>query len=367
MSAGDRPSAIVVGAGIFGASLADALSSRDWRVTLVERYAPGNARSSSGDVSRLLRQAYGRDGSKEEWYARLAGEARSRWKLISTEERCELFIKTGALWLAHQADGFEARSEAVLRKVGAPYERLEPSAVRDVLPELRTDDLLFVLHEPLAGVLRAAEACRVLVRRAARRGTTLICGTAAPDHDAMRVNGQTLAADRIIWACGAWLRTLFQDWAPIEATRQEVFYWDAPPHWRERPVWVDEEHETYGLPDIDGAGLKILSSAPGPPFDPDASSREPDFTAAAQIQAYAADRFPGLGELRLLRAAVMHSELTPSEDFLIGPISPSRATWLMGGGSGHGFKHGPALAAYLADVLEGRAELAEHLLPKRVV
>lgn len=61
-------SAVVVGAGVFGASLAHTLARCDWDVTLVEAHAPGHARASSGGESRLLRYAHGAD----RWHTRLA-------------------------------------------------------------------------------------------------------------------------------------------------------------------------------------------------------------------------------------------------------------------------------------------------------
>jgi sarcosine oxidase len=367
MTAGDSPSAIVIGAGVFGASLAEALSSRGWRVTLVERYAPANVRSSSGDLSRLLRCGHGTGSSTDEWYTRSAWNARARWKEIGEEEDRELLLTTGALWFARDEDGWDTRAETLMGELGVPCERLDPARARELLPGLRTDDLSFVLHEPEAGVLRASEAVRTLVRRSLRRGTELVLGTAVPARDAVVVDGERLTADRIVWACGAWLGKLFPEAAPVRATRQEVLYWDAAPERRQGPAWVDWSVAMYGLPDVDGAGLKILSDRPGPPFDPDTSAREPDPAAVAEVRAYIAHRFPELADVRLLRAAVMHYELTPTRGFLVRPLPGQDRSWLMGGGSGHGFKHGPALGDYVADVLEGRAELAEHLLDPAVV
>ena len=249
-----------------------------------------------------------------------------------------------------------------MRAIGAPVELLSPSSVTDVFPDVQAEDLLFVVHEPGAGILRAAEAVRVLVQRALRRGATLIRGTAVPASDAVVVDGRRFTADRIVWACGAWLGTLFSDSAPVSGTHQDVFYWDTPPSWDAIPPWADQLRGIYGFPDIDGEGAKILFARPGPPINLHSFARVPDLRLAAPLTHYAAHRFPRLGSVRLLRAAVMHYEMTPTEDFLIGPISASERTWLMGGGSGHGFKHGPALADYLADVFEERATLATHLI-----
>ncbi|HEU5309813.1 MAG TPA: hypothetical protein VFV24_00035, partial [Candidatus Eisenbacteria bacterium] len=48
--------------------------------------------------------------------------------------------------------------------------------------------------------------------------------------------------------------------------------------------------------------------------------------------------------------------LTPDTNFLVAPHPEHEHVWLMGGGSGHGFKHGPALAEYVERLLDGREE-----------
>ena len=88
VNSGDGRSAVVVGAGVFGAATADALAGRGWDVTLVEQYAPANSRSSSGDATRLVRCGYGRrfsddpgDDQRNDWYAR------SAWRWLRTMAR----------------------------------------------------------------------------------------------------------------------------------------------------------------------------------------------------------------------------------------------------------------------------------------
>ena len=65
-------SALVVGAGVFGAALADRLVGRGWEVTLVEQFEPGDPRSESGGETRMLRYSHGADS----FYAALAWRAR---------------------------------------------------------------------------------------------------------------------------------------------------------------------------------------------------------------------------------------------------------------------------------------------------
>lgn len=364
LSATDRPSAIIVGAGVFGASVADALSARGWAVTIVERYAPANARSSSGDASRLLRFGHADDPANDEWYTRSAWTARELWRGIAEEEGRDLLVETGAVWFAPSVDGPEAAAEQTMREVGVRCERVSTDELRRHFPDVRTDDLRYGLYEPRAGVLHAAEAVRVLVDRARRRGARLVYGEAQPRADGALVDGAVLVADRVIWACGAWLGQLFPRWAPVTATRQHVFYWDAPPAWRTGPAWLDVHRAFYGFPDIDGLGFKAVDDTVGPPADPDHPDRRPSPIAAAAVRRYLAHRFPALARVEVLRSHVMHYEVTPRRTFLVGPVPDQERVWLFGGGSGHGFKHGPALGRYVADVLEGRRTLEERFAPR---
>src|SRR5436190_5165384 len=70
------PSAVIVGAGVFGSSLARQLAINGWEVTLVEQESPGWAGSSSGGESRLVRFAHGTD----RWYSRSAWHALDLWR-----------------------------------------------------------------------------------------------------------------------------------------------------------------------------------------------------------------------------------------------------------------------------------------------
>jgi sarcosine oxidase len=359
LRSGDSASAVIVGAGIFGTSLADALTARRWEVTLVERYSPANWRSSSGDVSRLLRFGHGAGDGRDEWYTRSAWTALQLWRAIEEEERRELLVNTGAMWLSHTSDGWEAAAEETMHRVGVPLQHVSRDELSAYLPELCTDDLLYGLYEPAAGVLRAAESVQVLFGRARRRGARTVYGSAAPHPDGVFVNDEIISADRVVWACGAWLGQLFPGWAPVTPTRQHVFYWNSPPQWRTGPAWIDSDRGFYGFPDLDGAGLKALSDRCGQPFDLEGGSRQLHPRAEAEAKEYLANRFPALAGIQVLRGYVMHYEMTPDRTFLIGPLPGQDRVWLLGGGSGHGFKHGPALGAYVADLLEGRQQLDE--------
>jgi glycine/D-amino acid oxidase-like deaminating enzyme len=345
-------SAVVVGAGVFGCSIADRLAADGWSVTLVDQFDPGDERASSGGESRLLRCSHG--GS--DWYTDSAWRARQLWRELDRG----LFVESGVAWFARREHGWEEISERALRARRIPVERLEPGSLR-LFPSFSGRDLAFVLLEPAAGVLRARAATQALAARVLARGGRFVLARARPDADSVCLDdGRRLEADRIVWACGAWLGKLFPEIVELRATRQEVLLFCPPHHgWGTPPLpaWADYEGAFYGLGDLDREGVKVASDAVGPTVDPDAELPAPTTDLEQRVHEYLAIRFPELGGAPLARARTCRYELTSDAQFIIAEHPETRGVWLVGGGSGHGFKHGPALAEHVAALLSGEGEV----------
>jgi glycine/D-amino acid oxidase-like deaminating enzyme len=344
-------SAIVVGAGVLGSAVADRLAGAGWAVTLVEAVAPGHVRSGSGGESRLLRCSHGDDL----WHTRNAWRAAELWDELDPA----LLVRAGIAWLARRADGWEAESERVLRAESIPVERLDVADAAALFPSFAGDDLEFVLLEPRAGILRARDATRALAARAVARGAELVASRARPDGAAVALaDGRRLEADRVVWACGAWLPGLFADLVALRITQQDVFFFGAGAEWATPgvPGWVDYDGAAYGLGDLDGRGVKVAPDVEGPPFDAETGARVvlPDHERHAR--AYLAARFPALAQAPVVGTRTCQYEITADTRFLCAPHPAHEGrVWLLGGGSGHAFKHGPALAERMQSWLEGAA------------
>jgi sarcosine oxidase len=339
-------SLVVVGAGVFGASLARHCALGGWSVTLVERVAPGHVRSGSGDESRLIRCGHGPD----EWHTLSARRAWELWHEIDPG----LVVGAGVLWLARRDDGWEAESERTLRALGIPCERVDPAGW---FPSFAGEDVAWALHEPEAGILRARDATRALAEQAVAAGAELVLAEARPEGAAAVLDdGRRLEADRVVWACGAWLPSLFGDLVDLRITQQDVFYFGAGAAWRTPgvPAWIDYDGPAYGLGDLDGRGVKVCSDVEGPPVDPEWAERVPRPEHESLARRLLAERFPALASAPLVGTRTCQYELTPDTRFLIAPHPEhGERVWLLGGGSGHGFKHGPALAERLERWLLG--------------
>jgi sarcosine oxidase len=339
------PAASIVGAGIFGASLAYRLARDGWEVTLYERHEPGHDRAASGGESRLIRYAHG----PEVWYTRSAWRARELWRELEAETGRELLVECGVVWFARREDGWESESERVLRAEGIPVERLAPEDGRRFFPSFEPDGLEFLLWEPEAGVLRAAEATRATAEEAACAGVRVLREAAEPGR---------VEDDVVVWACGAWLASLFPGLVPLRVTRQDLFFLDGGDAWRTPsvPGWVEYDRAVYGTGDLDGIGVKVAPDQEGPPFDPETGARTPDSRNEQAARAYAAERFPALADAPVAVSKSCPYALTPDTNFLLAHHPELDGNWILGGGSGHGFKHGPALAEYAARVVSGAEE-----------
>jgi glycine/D-amino acid oxidase-like deaminating enzyme len=334
--------ALVVGAGVTGASVARELARRGAAVTLAEQYAPGTVRSASGGDTRLLRAAHG----DEEWYTRLAWRSRSLWLELEEEAGTRIWEPTGLAWFARRADGFEERSIANLDRAGIPHEWRTPDEAAALFPSLGLGDLHGVLWEPEAGVLHARRATQLLAADAERHGARTVAGRIVP--------GDEPAYDVVVWACGAWLPALFPAEVDVRVERRDVFFFGGDASWRDTPGFVDYDSGFYGHGDVAGLGVKIAPDFPSAEVDPDTLDRFPLREREDAARTYIATRFPALAGAPVIGARVCQYDLSADTHFVFGRHPERSSWWLFGGGSGHGFKHGPALAEYIADCIEGR-------------
>ena len=344
---------VIVGAGTFGASLAWRLARAGERVTLVDQFEPGDRRASSGGETRLLRCSHGDDVE----YTALARRARELWRELEDESGEDLLVECGVVWFAHREDGWEAQSQRTLTAQGIPVQRLDTTAAAALYPSFRGDDLAFALLEPEAGVLRAQRAVRALAGRAVAHGAHLVRARARPDGDEVMLEDSTrLGGDVVVWACGGWLVHLFGELVSLATTRQELLFLEGGPGWDRAPAWVDYDRAMYGTGDVDALGFKAAYDAEGPPLGPDEDLTD-TATTEPRVRAYIGARFPALEHARLVGARSCRYELTPDSHFIAAPHPAHPDVWLVGGGSGHGFKHGPAMAERLAEAIAGGAPL----------
>lgn len=354
----------MIGAGAFGAWTAHHLSRAGAGVTLVEAYGPGHSRSSSGDESRILRYGYGTD----EIYSRFARRSREQWRELDERNNSGLSLwhPCGVLWLAPDGDAYVADTRATLQRGGYPLELIDNATLRARYPQLNAADVSSAMLEPEGGVIMARRSIQALASELSHAGVLVIRGRALKPAPHGRVSslqltdGTTLGGDTFVFACGAWLPAIFPELLGqrIMPTRQVVMFFgtgagDDRFSATRTPAWIDFVSGIYGIPDLEGRGLKVGIDAHGAPFDPDAGDRIVDATSIETARAWLRRRFPGMGDAPLVESRVCQYENTATGDFLIDRHPDHENVWLVGGGSGHGFKHGPAVGEYVAGLIAG--------------
>jgi monomeric sarcosine oxidase len=352
----------VIGAGVFGAWTAYQLRLAGASVLLIDAYGPGNSRASSGGESRMIRLGYGPD----EIYSRSSQRSLVLWQQLF-EKTDNLFRKTGILWLARERDPYCEATLATLKRLNANYEKLGHDELVRRFPQLDVGPISWGILEPDSGVLMARRAVQAVVAKARADGVDYVEAAIRPPtaeqgkiDSIQTTSGSEVAAKRFVFACGPWLPKLFPELLGelIHMTRQEVFFFGVPSgdesfNQGALPAWIDFNDLVYGLPNLDGRGFKLAIDAHGPEFDPDTGDRVVTSAGLNAAREYLARRLPRLANAPVTETRVCQYENTSNGDFLIDRHPGSENVWLVGGGSGHGFKHGPAVGEYVAKMMFG--------------
>jgi len=353
----------IIGAGVFGAWTARFLHRTGASVILLDAYGPANSRASSADETRVLRMGYGPD----ELYTRWALRSLPLWLDFERRAGRKFFHRTGVLWLSHESDPYLRSLHDVLGRAGVKRESLDSAELRRRWPQLRLPEVTWGVLEPESGLLMARSSVQALVADLANGVAYRTAAVGAPQGDGNLAtiqadSGDPVAARVFIFACGSWLPKVFPDVLRdrIFPTRQEVFYLGTPPgssafRPQEMPVWLHRTHPDlpYVLPDIENRGLKIAFDRHGEAFDPDNGSRMVAPASIERLRAYLERHIPALAKAPIVETRVCQYENTWNGDFLVDRHPLLENVWLVGGGSGHGFKHGPALGEYVAALVQG--------------
>lgn len=370
-----RWDAVVVGAGVFGAWTAWNLRRRQQRVLLVDAWGPANARAASGGESRMTRTAYGPD----EVYTRMAWESLEEWRWLSGLAGLPIFHPLGVLFCFSHVEPYVTETLEVHRRLGIPMQELGHGELARRFPQFSWDGIELGLYEPQLGALMARRAVQALVGQFVAAGGEYRLAAAAvadggADAPGARLeslalsDGTRVSAGDFVFACGPWLPKLFPDvlGARIFVTRQEVFFFAAPEgdaHFQPgaMPAWADFNGGDiyYGFPDLEARGVKVAHDGHGPRMDPDRGDREFSGAALAEVRAFMRRRLPVLAQRPLNEARVCQYENSSNGDFLIDRHPAWSNVWLVGAGSGHGFKHGPAVGRYTAKLVLGELKSPE--------
>ena len=359
-----KPKVVVVGAGAFGGWTALHLLRMGAQVTLVDAWGPGNSRASSGGETRIIRATYGTDKIYFEMVKRsleILRDSERRWNR-------RLYHNIGCLVFAGADDTYVKSSLPLFKEVGLPVEELSSVQAAKRWPQINFNGIGWIVHEKDAGYLTARRNCAWVLDGFLQEGGAYRQLEARPG----RTNGKTLAAvnlsdnselaaDYFVFALGPWLGKVFPDaiGERIRPSRQQVFFFGTKPgdatfDETKIPCWIN--HFTppfYGIPGNEWRGFKIADDSRGPDFDPTNGERIITPEAVKEARSYLAMRFPGMERAPLVESRVCQYENSPDHHFILDFHPSLSNVLLLGGGSGHGYKHGAAIGERAAGVLLG--------------
>lgn len=369
-AARSAPDVAVIGAGAFGGWTALYLREQGHAVALIDQYGPGNALASSGGESRQIRAGYG----DREIYTRWVLQAFDRWEQRQKDWNRKLFFRTGGLTLASEWTDSLTHTRKAFDKYRVPYEVIGHDDLARRFPQISREGVEFGFYTPTTGVLKAREGCVAVAHAFSQKGGTYVTARATPGKRQGRrletvslSTGETLSAQTFVFALGPWLPKVFPEVLKnkLQSPRRVVFFVGTPPGderftYPNFPAW--SAGGAYGFPSVEGRGFKLAPRIDDVLVDPDLQER---VLTAAEIQKgreFVARWFPALRNQPIVEGKICQYENSVDQHFIVDRHPEFDNVWLVGGGSGHGYKHGIVLGEYVAKRVTGHdasPELAE--------
>jgi sarcosine oxidase len=369
---------VVVGGGLCGLSAAWSVARRGHEVVVVDQGVTGHAGGGSHGSCRIFRLGY-----DEPRYVPLVRQARQVWTELEELSGEKLLIPTPQLTfgplIEQVRDGLE--------QAGVPFELLSAAQASQRFAGVGLAGIGDVLYEPESAVIAADRTLAVLaarvqprvarvtgleasgsgVREPGGRGSGVrepgVRGSGVREPgvrgSGVRVrlaDGEDLDADVAIVCAGPWTGRLVAAagiTVPGTTSLEQVAYFEpagggAPPP---MPIIINYGGEfPYGLPVPGTSRYKLGIHFGGPTIDPDDQSPAEDTEMTRQIQRAAAELLPGYDPVPVAVERCIY-DISPDTDFIIDRIGDV----VIGcGTSGHGFKFGPLIGEWLADLALGQ-------------
>src|SRR5213593_3351124 len=362
MSPPGTASAIIIGGGVVGCSIAYHLARRGLRdVVVLERETVG-----SGTTSKAA------GGIRVQFPA----ETEIRFSLESIDVFARFadefgvdpgYTKIGYLYLVsedQQLRGFEPRI-VLQRKLGADVRVISPADAQKLVPALRVDDLIAAVWGPQDGMAGPAEVTNGFARRARDLGATIVEGVAVTALE--RPNGRVTGAKTSQGAIAAPI--VVNAAGPAAARVGRLAGLELPVHPRRRHIFFTEP-----FPEIPGPvpltsdvtsgfyfrkEMEQMLLSPGDVEDIGDDLNVPmDWGKVEELVPKAIHRLPIIERARIAGGWAGLRPLTPDDHAIIGWAPGVAGFFLAIGFGGHGFQHSPATGRYVAEwLLDGQPSL----------
>lgn len=297
----------------------------------------------------------------------MVARALQLWQENEQRWNVKLFFRSGALRMAGTDDSYERAALPLLKEAGIPFEKLSSADCAKRWPQINFEDVSWSIYEPDSGYLAARRGCEAVLNAFLKEGGQYRQAQATPGpitgnrmQGISITSGEILNADSYVFACGPWLGKVFAFLEPIVTpTRQEVFFFgtaagDLRFTDAQLPAWIDGgKHQFYGIPGNHWRGFKMADDARGPVIDSTTMERHVSDEGLAAARTYLGLRFPAMAGAPLVESRVCQYENSTDHNYILDHHPEAENVWIVGGGSGHGFKQGPVMGEMVANAVLG--------------
>ncbi len=348
--------AIVIGAGVMGASLAFHLAERGLKTAILERKV--SASGATGHSSGLVRMHYDLAAESALTFVSYKNYF-SNWKERVGGD-CG-FLNTGFMQIAKREHEDKLRGNvANQQRIGINTSVISAAEVKKLFPDLVTDHFDYAAYEPNSGYADATLTTNSFLEAAKRNGAVLVqnCEVTAIHTAGGRVTGVSTTkgdfdAPLVINAAGPWAKqvgSLAGIEIPLETWTHDVAFLHRPRSLGKFPAVIDDVINCYFRPE--GSALILAAgedeSMRGEP--PDAEDQTPTDTFLEKLIDQMVQRIPKLEESGLHSIHVGRDGITPDQRAIYG-ASGLEGFYLACGLSGTGFKTSPAAGASLVELI----------------
>lgn len=355
--------AVVIGAGVIGASVAYHLAKRGLtRIVVLDKHVL--ASGGTGRSAAIVRQHY----SSEE-LVRMMRRSLAVFRRFGDEVGGDAgYVECGWVFLApEEVSAGVSKNLEMQQRLGVNTREISRDDLRAIEPRIEAGDAARIVYEPESGYADPHATTCGYLQQLRQMGGALVPMTAV--HDIVvtaskvthvRTTGGDIATGIVVNAAGPWaaqIAAYVRLDVPIRVTReQELVLETAAVGGPPRVVFSDMVNAIYGRPE----GRSRLLLGRGFPkeyeeADPDRFDQQADHEFVRDAIGRMQRRFPAFGDALVVNTYAGLYDVTPDWHPILGAVDGTGGFYMCAGFSGHGFKLAPAVGELVASEIAGGA------------